>query len=105
MEIFNFTDQSWRDVESRLPWVTSFNKWLRLSKLPKLTGSTIYVASDYSGQDKQSPFEVLSLLIVDLDNSHAWERQRRLVRYRFLKDGRRISFKALNDGQRRRALI
>jgi hypothetical protein len=40
---------------------------------------------------------VISLLIVNLTNSHKWEYSRRLIREKFLFDGRRISFKGLHD--------
>ncbi len=45
------------------------------------------------------------VLVMDADNSSAWHANRLRVRDQFLKDGRRMSYKNLNDGQRRAALV
>ena len=74
--------------------------------LPDLrSGSTILVASDYSGQHTGADYQVISLLLADLDQCAAWEALRRKVRQDFLRDGRRMSFKGLGDRQKGRALL
>jgi len=99
-----FGERGWREVNSGFPWVLSFNKWLRLSQLPDFSGETLYISSDYSGQGKESKFDVICILVADIDKSLEWEIQRCEVRRRYLMDGRRMAFKNLNDGQRRKAL-
>jgi hypothetical protein len=65
----------------------------------------VNIFSDYAGQHKASSYDVTSILYMDLYESSAWETERRLVRDRYLRDGRRLSFKALGDRQRQQALI
>jgi hypothetical protein len=73
--------------------------------LPALNGTTLYVTSDYSGYDNESRYFVISVLVADLDNSACWENFRRDVRNRYMADGRRMSFKKLNDANRLKALV
>ena len=87
-----------------LPWVHTLDKIMGTCDLPSLDGPLIYIASDYSGTQRQSDYLVLSFLIADLYNSGGWEKQRRVVRRRFLRDRRRMSYKALNDRWRVAAL-
>lgn len=63
------------------------------------------MASDSSGQHLQSPFEVLGILIMDLDASLRWEAARQELRRGILKDSRRMAFKKLGEPVRRRALV
>ncbi|MGA9453384.1 MAG: hypothetical protein WBW41_18820 [Verrucomicrobiia bacterium] len=95
----------WRDLNSSLPWVKAFNDGLRDSQLPHLTGRDVVIATDSSGQHHQNPFEVLSLLILDLDSSESWEILRQQIRRDILQDSRRMSFKQLSEPVRQRALI
>ena len=67
-------------------------------------GPLMFVGSDYSGQHSSGRFEVFSFLVADLAASTRWEVLRRQVRSRFLRDGRRMSFKDLRDHRRRDAL-
>lgn len=66
--------------------------------------STILVASDYSGEHSGTKYEVLSFLFVDIERCWQWEKERTVLRSTFLRNGRRMSFKDLNDKQRKRAL-
>jgi hypothetical protein len=61
--------------------------------------------SDYSGDHAESPFRIYGFLVADEDGSPQWPARCHAVREKHLKDGRRMSFKNMNDGQRRRALI
>jgi hypothetical protein len=67
-------------------------------------GSLFFVASDYSGEHDVAEYQVLSFLFADWQQCGAWERQRVLVRRKYLSDGRRMSFKNLRDKRRRDAL-
>lgn len=73
--------------------------------LPNLRqGDTIFVFSDYSGQHTASSFEVYSFLYVDINHCHMWFAERTKIREKYLPDGRRISFKNLNDKKRAKSL-
>ena len=65
---------------------------------------TILVGSDYSGEASTSPYTVFSFILTTMDSWKYWEPQRQKIRDEFFTDSRRMSFKRLNDGQRRRAL-
>lgn len=92
MNIFN---ESLKKVEIKRP-----------NSLPNLRqGATILVASDYSGQHNKSLYESFSFLFADLDSYRVWEKQRCIVRQKFLFDNRRMSYKNLNDKKRKQALI
>jgi len=96
----------WNNIEEKdITWMGTFNRILSESTLPELSGSTLYVTSDYSGYDSKSKYFVISILVADLDNSVRWECFRRSVRSTFMADGRRMSFKKLNDVNRLKALV
>lgn len=63
-------------------------------------GSPLVVASDYSGEHASPEFRVLSFLVTTYESVAAWEPLRSAVRQKHLADGRRMSFKALNDALR-----
>jgi hypothetical protein len=64
-------------------------------------GSRFILASDYSGEHAHPEFRVLSFLLTTYDSvMTAWEPLRSAVRKRHLADGRRMSFKDLNDALR-----
>jgi hypothetical protein len=68
-------------------------------------GPTLALFCDYSGHHRASTHEAFSFLLVDLVYCWRWEEARRVIRKKFLNDSRRMSFKALNDRQRRQALM
>jgi hypothetical protein len=70
-----------------------------------MEGSTLYVASDYSYGNPRSAHLIIGILLADMDASPDWPHLVTRVRRKFLPDGRRMSFKALNDQQRRQALV
>lgn len=91
----NTFSESVRDAEAKYPGL-----------LPDLRqGSTLFIASDYSGQHDQAWFESFCFLLADLKRCGDWEELRRNLRRRFLPDGRRMSYKNLGDKKRRKALI
>lgn len=74
--------------------------------LPDLRqGPTLILASDYSGQHRAATHETFSFLVADLTSCWLWDNRRLEVRKTLLRDKRRMSYKALNDVQRRRALL
>ena len=100
-------NSNWNNFDNNLgpPWIKSFCQMIEETNPPAIYGKTLYITSDYSGNEKKSRYSVISILLADIDNSVIWENKRRLVRTNFLADGRRMSFKGLNDRQRRQALI
>ena len=71
---------------------------------PVATG-TMIVASDYSGQHKEASHEAYSFLVTTDEALNDWLPLLSDFRERWLPDGRRISFKQLNEPIRRRALV
>jgi len=65
---------------------------------------SIFIGSDYGGAHKGAFYEVLTFLVCDPKTLAPWDIARRRVRERLLSDGRRMSYKTLNDRVRRRAL-
>lgn len=99
-------NQNWKPIQTPLyPWTRSFEKIISSYELPELSGANIYAVSDYGGSHETSKYQTISVLFVDLDNSRNWEIQRRQIRQKYLADGRRLSFKGLNDRQKQNALI
>src|SRR6185369_2143739 len=97
---------SWRSPSEPLhPWVNTISRILSVQDLPELGGEVLYVVSDYGGNHQKSKYLTTSILLMDLGNSSEWELKRRDVRESHLRDGRRMSFKGLNDVHRRRALV
>lgn len=62
------------------------------------------VASDYSGQHKEATHEAYSFLITNDGELNKWLPSLREFREQWLPDGRRLSFKKLNEPVRWRAL-
>ncbi len=99
-------NKNWNPIRVPLyPWVPTMEKIISAHELPILSGPVITITSDYSGSHKSSNYQIISVLYVDLEFSQGWEFQRRKIREQYLRDGRRLSFKALNDRQRQKALI
>ncbi len=97
---------NWQPIAEPLyPWANTLNRILASQNLPDISGSTAYITSDYSGGHQGSRYQIISVLYVDLAGSTEWEIERKAIRRRFLSDGRRMSFKNLNDSHRQKALI
>lgn len=97
------------DIEETLktawPWATAFMRQLHSLRPGPFKGSHILFGSDYSGSHAESRFQIFGFVIADADASPDWPNKCRQVRNTFLADGRRMSFKNLNDARRKRALI
>ncbi len=98
--------QKWRPLPKPIyGWAMTIEKIMKLLDLPSLDGSVINIFSDYSGQHKGSNYETITALYFDLQASSLWELKRREIREKWLPDGRRMSFKALNDRHKQKALV
>lgn len=74
--------------------------------IPSLRGQpTLLIGSDYSGFHQGAAFEVTSFVITNFESLGSWDQRRTHLRKRFLPERRRMSYKALNDGHRRAALL
>lgn len=67
-------------------------------------GTTFVLACDHSGEHASPEFRVLSFLLTTYKSVAEWDPLRVSVRKDHLPDGRRMSFKALNDALRINAL-
>ncbi|RQP26274.1 hypothetical protein [Piscinibacter terrae] len=74
-------------------------------RLEDMPGPLIHMFSDYGGRHKASLYETTAVLYMDVNNSASWQADRLRVRQRYLPDGRRMSFKGLNDVMKQQALI
>ena len=66
---------------------------------------TLLIGSDYSGFHKGAQFEVTSFVATNFEKIGKWDAERTRLREQYLPEQRRMSYKALNDGHRRAALI
>lgn len=69
------------------------------------TSSSLIVASDYSGENDKSPYQILSFLFAGINDCLAWNKNRKDFREKHFPNNRRMAFKNLNDYQRQKALI
>ena len=99
-------NENWTDIEN-VPegWINTIQRIIKSNKIPYMNGPDIYIASDYSGQHKQSKYELISVLYTDLENSSYWLENQNYMRKHILRDGRRISLKGLRDEAKFRSLI
>lgn len=70
----------------------------------RVDGDTMYVSSDYSGDNSSSLFDTISVLAVGFDSIAGWNVFRSDIRDKYLPDGRRLSYKKLSDSNRWNAL-
>lgn len=87
------------------PWVPLLAAQLHNLGVKPTRGKDVYISSDYSGSASGSQYELIGVLLIDLENSKNWQAARLEVRQKFLADGRRMGFKNLNDENRRAALV
>lgn len=76
------------------------------SRFPFLSrGKTLLLVADFGGHHQKQHFDTYTFLILDLAKNTEWMAGQRQFRKEILPNHRRMSFKALNDGMRRRALV
>lgn len=68
-------------------------------------GRTLMLVADFGGHHQKRHFDTYTFLILDLLKNREWLAWQRHFRHAILQNSRRMSFKALNDGMRRRALV
>lgn len=66
---------------------------------------TFFLGSDSGGQHSKAEYEVIGFLCSNLEALADWERERSVLRATLFPDGRRMSYKGLNDKYRQRALV
>ncbi len=101
----------WRPVtDTRSGYLFSLSDSLRVAEiqhpdmLVPVESGTMIVSSDYSGQHKEASHEAYSFLITTDEALNEWLPSLSEFREQWLPDGRRISFKKLNEPVRWRAL-
>jgi len=94
----------WKQTLTLYPWGNTLNRIYLSSDVPSFSGSDLYLISDYSGGHKSSKYDAITFLVFDLIKSTHWEYKRQIIRKKVFRGSRRMSFKNLNDSQRRRAL-
>jgi len=68
-------------------------------------GTNLVLVADFSGTHRGPLYTTYAFLLLDLDRNSWWLNAQRAFRLEALRSGRRLSFKALNDSARRRALL
>jgi hypothetical protein len=102
----NSADPRWSFIDRiPFPWLQRLYSQIPKDKIPTFRGQTLIVGTDTSGTQRGSQYAVMGVLVMDMENSSFWRTDRLLIRSRFLRDGRRMSYKNLNDRQRRAALV
>lgn len=95
----------WRtQTDPLFPWAVSIDKIITSVRPSQIAGPALFIASDSSGTDAKSHYRVTAYLCFGMGDWALWERMRREIRGRHLRDGRRMAFKALSDRRRRAAL-
>lgn len=64
----------------------------------------LLLACDFAGAHRRARYEAFGFLVAGIEQSAEWLERRIEVRRNFLPDGRRMAYKALSDGIKRRAL-
>lgn len=68
-------------------------------------GRTLLLVADFGGEHRRQHFDTYTFLVLDIAKNRKWIEWQRHFRDTNLQNHRRMSFKALNDGMRRRALV
>jgi len=99
-------DSRWAFIDRiPFPWLHKLYSRLPKSRVPILGGEELLVGTDTSGTQRGSRYVVTGALVMDTRNSLTWHRDRLRIRRDILRDGRRMSYKNLNDARRREALV
>jgi len=65
---------------------------------------TLFVATDFGGEHREATYETTGVLLVDSESVGKWLPAQRKLREKYLSDGRRMSYKGLNDQRKQLAL-
>jgi len=91
-------------LRSVFPWGRSIQNILWQARSAPFARQNLIIASDYGGEHKVAGHLVYAFLVADTSPSD-WPMAIRRIRTSILRNGRRMSFKRLNDPIRRQALI
>ncbi|NUO01179.1 MAG: hypothetical protein HUU01_11250, partial [Saprospiraceae bacterium] len=95
----------WNDIVRDYPfWVSALNKVMFISDLPALRGPSIYIVSDYAGEQKDINYLTYSFLFCDVKSSQTWFKESKQLRLNFNLGKRKMGYKTLNDGIQKNAL-
>jgi hypothetical protein len=93
-------------LRKAFPWAYSVQKILNASQPSRFKSDHLMLGSDYGGDHKVSKYPAYCFLVADETiDIHRWSIERRRIRQRYLSDGRRMSFKRLDDPNRLQALV
>jgi hypothetical protein len=96
----------WRKPNNQLfPWMQRFCERVGRADLPEIHGAQLLVSTDYSFGNPKADFDVIGLVIADLEHSQGYLDAQRKVRKDLLPDGRTMAFKSLNDRVRQKAFF
>jgi hypothetical protein len=96
---------TWANLrEPFFPWARSVHRIVGAQRPPHLGGKQLVIATDSSGTNHTSDYRVNAYLCIDTVASIGFERERRHIRSKYLRDSRRMSYKALSDRRRSDAL-
>ena len=72
---------AWRPIQNpAYPWGPTLERFVLSCIPPSMAGPVVYIASDYSGEHKESEFETISILYLDQHQSRSWDARRRVIR-------------------------
>lgn len=101
----------WHEDDTRLAVMNSLSRQLAQHEianpgaLPNLRNDpTLFVATDFGGEHRDAAYESTGVLLVGSESVWNWLPLQRALRAEYLPDGRRMSYKGLNDRQKQRAL-
>lgn len=86
------------------PWAHSIQKFVAKRQPRPFDGRHLFVFSDYGGAHKKATHLTYSYLIFENAPS-SWLSETARIRSTYLTDGRRISFKRMNDANRQKAIV
>lgn len=101
----------WHDDDARLALMNSVSRQLAQyeladpGSLPNLRDDpTLFVATDFGGEHREATYETTGVLLAGSKSVRNWLPLQKALRVEYLPDGRRMSYKGLNDRQKQRAL-
>lgn len=103
MPVWNRISDVSAGIASSVSDAISIVEWRNPGVLRSVSCGDMVILSDYSGQHKNSLYEAYSFLVNNMEAVSEWTEVRREFREKWLPDGRRISFKQLNEKVRAKA--
>lgn len=101
----------WHDDDARLALLNSVSRQLAQyeiadpGSLPNLRNDpALFVATDFGGAHREATYETTGVLLAGSESVWSWLPLQKALRVEHMSDGRRMSYKGLNDRQKQRAL-